>query len=210
MVAAFAFSEDEPTAINRAKQKGLLFTMTGLGDFGVSGNLLGIAVPTSSASSQKLAGLGMKYYLSNKIAIRGALHLGWAQTETQSAAGSLKTTTTIIGIAPGMEYHFLNTKAVSAYFGGAAAAGVYNSTNPSSYDAMGNPTVGKVQGMIYSLAFLLGAEFFLAENISLGAEYQIAATSTSGKTEAGTSSKDFPKTLNLGINSIAATLAIYW
>ena len=208
IAANSVFAQDAGAAVNRANQKGLLFTLAGLGDFGVTGNLLGVAVPTSTASSQKLAGLGLKYYLSPKWAIRGSLHFGLVQTEVQSSAGSYKITVSTVGFAPGVEYHFVNTKAVTAYFGGAAAFGLYNNSIPA--DPSGeNPSV-TIQGMVYSLAFLFGVEFFLAENLSLGAEYQLGANYTSGKSDYGPNSQDWPKTLNLGISALAATLAVYW
>jgi opacity protein-like surface antigen len=207
LAGTLAFSQDEPAAVSRAKKKGLLFTVSGLGDFGVKGNLLGVSVPTSSAVSQDLAGLGLKYYLSPKMAIRGALHLGYTQVDTNTAAGTQKVKTTVVGFAPGLEYHFVNTKAVTAYFGGAAAFGLFKSSTPT--DPSGNSPDLKFQGIVYSLALLMGVEFFLAENLSLGAEYQLGASATSGKYE-GSFSRDLPKTLSLGIHSIAATLALYW
>jgi opacity protein-like surface antigen len=208
IVANSVFAQDAGATVNRANQKGLLFTLAGLGDFGVTGNLLGVAVPTSTASSQKLAGLGLKYYLSPKLAVRGSIHLGLVQTESQLTTGTKKTTVSTIGFAPGVEYHFVNTKAVTAYFGGAAAFGLFNTSVPADPDSEGSGY--KFKGMVYSLALLFGVEFFLADNLSLGAEYQLGANYTSGKSEYGPNSYDLPKTLNLGISALAATLAVYW
>jgi opacity protein-like surface antigen len=207
IVTHSVFAQDAGGTVNRASQKGLLFTLAGLGDFGVSGSLLGVAVP-NGASSQKMAGLGMKFYLSQKWAIRGSLHLGLVQTQMQSSSGTLKSTVTTIGFAPGVEYHFITTKAVTAYFGGAAAFGLYNSSSPA--DVFGSPYTTTVKGTVYSLALLFGAEFFLADNISLGAEYQLGANYTTGNTVSGSYTQDAPKTLSLGINTLAVTVAIYW
>jgi opacity protein-like surface antigen len=208
IIAQTAFAQDAGATVNRARQKGLLFTLAGLGNFGVNGNLLGVAVPSGTASSQNLAGRGFKYYLSTRMAVRGALHFGLVQTDTQTTAGTSTTKVTTIGFAPGVEYHFVNTKAVTAYFGGAAAFGFYNSSMPA--DPFFQSATTTFKGMVYSLAFLFGVEFFLAENVSLGAEYQLGANFTSGKTEIGPTSRDLPKTLRLGISALAATLAIYW
>lgn len=153
IIAHTAFAQDAGATVNRARQKGLLFTLAGLDNFGVSGNLLRVAVPSGTASSQNLAGRGFKYYLSTRMAVRGALHFGLVQTDTQTTAGTSTTKVTTIGFAPGVE-------------------------------------------------------FFLAENVSLGAEYQLGANFTSGKTEIGPTSRDLPKTLRLGISALAATLAI--
>jgi opacity protein-like surface antigen len=208
IIAPVMFAQDAGATVNRARQKGLLFTIEGLGNFGVSGNLLGVAVPSGTATSQTLAGLGFKYYLSQKIAVRGALHFGLVKIDTQTAEGTVTAKVTSIGFAPGVEYHFVNTKAVTAYFGGAAAFGLYDSSSPANLDLFSVATTFK--GMVYSLALLFGAEFFLAENVSLGAEYQLGANFTSGKTEMGVTVRDLPKTLRLGISALAATLAVYW
>ena len=208
IVAHSVFAQDTRETVDRARKTGLLFTLAGLGDFGVSGNILGVAVPTGSSSSQKMAGLGLKFYLSSKWAIRGSLHFGLVQVDASATTGTSKSTVYTFGFAPGLEYHFVNTKAVTAYFGGAAAFGLYNSSTPA--DAFGGSYATKVKGMVYSLALLFGVEFFLAENVSLGAEYQLGANYTSGTTDSGTRTTNMPKALNLGINAIAATLAVYW
>jgi hypothetical protein len=200
------FSQDEGAAKNRAGQKGLLFTLAGLGDFGVTGNLLGIALPTGGSASQKMAGIGMKFYLSGKWVFRGTVHVGYVKVDASNSPGGGNSTSTTVGFAPGLEYHFVNAKTVTAYIGGSAGVGYYRATSTDPY--YGSSTA--FTGTVFSLAALFGAELFLSENLSLGAEYQLGGTYQTGKSQMGASSNNLPKTLSLGISTVAVTAAIYW
>jgi hypothetical protein len=182
----------------------LMFSIAGLGDFGIGGVPLGIAVPTARVASIPLSGLGLKFYLSDKVAVRGLLMAGYVGTNEN------KDTTLTVGIAPALEYHFVRTPKVGVYIGGALAMGYYQHKIPSSNDYGDNYPEQKTTGTVFGLAFLLGAEFFPLENFSLGLEYQIGVSVTGGKYQAGSVSTDFPKSIAFGIGTAAVTAAIYW
>lgn len=203
MIFAAAAAAQETAATANPRSHAFVFTVAGLGDFQVGGSALGIAVPSGTNQTQRLAGLGYKFYISDKMAVRAALHVGYATSEASSFTGSTKTTALSVGLAPGLEYHFIKTRSVTAYYGLAAAVGYYSADKPGEFY---QSTTTKFTGTVYSAALLAGVEFFPLEAVSLGAEYQLSVSASSGKS-AGAA---IPKTLAVGVSIVAASLSIYW
>jgi hypothetical protein len=97
-------------------------------------------------------GLGLKYWLADKMALRALLEFGYANP----GAG---TTTTVFGLSGAFEYHFVKGR-VSPYTGGLVGIEITAVT--------GNPTdLGLVLGA------LLGVEVRVLESLGLFAEYNL-------------------------------------
>jgi len=145
----------------------------------------------------------MKWFLSERFAVRGLFNAGW-----QSLDGG-KSQSYLIGIAPGFEYHWVKTKSVHAYLGAAAAFGLSHSKTKSGPLGPTTVEITSTSG-VYGLSGLLGVEYFAFENVSFGAEYQLVASSTSSKTDYGSSSTESPRNIAVGLGTVAVVLAVYW
>jgi hypothetical protein len=207
-VALTVHAAETPTPAP-AKRTALVFSMSGLGNFGIGGVPFGVNVPLGSSpeapfEEAPLAGLGIKSFLGERLAVRGFFQFGWSSLDEG------RTQTYLIGLAPGLEYHWVKTKFVHAYVGGAAPIAIYRSTQKTQGEPGGSGSTRKYAGNVYGLAALLGVEYFPVPNVSFGAEYQLLAAATSGKTESGTTVTDLPKELSVGLGTVAVMLAVYW
>jgi opacity protein-like surface antigen len=187
----------------KAGSKALMFTINGLGDFGVRSPLLGEV--TVEGTTYTAYGIGGKYFLSDDMALRGVLGFN-SNSETQKTdAGDDKTTTTKFGLAPAIEVHFVNSAPVTAYYGAMVNFAMLSETH--------TPPVGtetKDSGTQFGVAALLGAEFFPWDNVSFGAEYQLGFSTTSTKRESGGVSVDGPTFTDIGFSSVAVNLQFYF
>jgi opacity protein-like surface antigen len=191
--------------------KALLFSINGFGTFGVGSSLIG-SVPVGGDSDQvfPFVGFGMKLYISDRTALRGALGFGLSSKSTPNGADSIpKTTssTTTIGIAPAIEFHMMNAGPVSGYLGAFVLfATSSSSTTPRGVDSLKSSG----SGMTFGVGGILGAEFFPWSNISLAAEYQLGLSVTSTSSEFRNTTTDGPTITNVGIGSLAVILGVYW
>jgi len=185
-VALTVHAAETPTPAP-AKRTALVFSMSGLGNFGIGGVPFGVNVPLGSSpeapfEEAPLAGLGIKSFLGERLAVRGFFQFGWSSLDEG------RTQTYLIGLAPGLEYHWVKTQG----------------------EPGGSGSTRKYAGNVYGLAALLGVEYFPVPNVSFGAEYQLLAAATSGKTESGATVTDLPKELSVGLGTVAVMLAVYW
>lgn len=192
--------------------KSLQFTIGGLGNFDVgsavvatSTFLTGATPPNSQTGSAKLTGFGGKWYLSEDMALRGAVNLSKTSLSQSVAGGENEASFTTIGLAPGVEWHFVKSGSVTAYWGGTGQIGW---AQISAKQAGG--TEQKLSATVLGLAAILGVEFFAWENISFGAEYQLGFNHTSTKSESGASSTNGPSFTTWGIQNYAVSLGVYF
>ena len=122
---------------------------------GIIFNATSILGTIAESSDGVLAGLGLKYWLSDKGALRGLLEFDLSNP----GAG---TTTTVFGLSAAFEYHFVKGK-VSPYTGGIAGIEVTAVT--------GNPA-----NLELFLGGLLGAEVRILDFLGLFAEYNLRLT----------------------------------
>lgn len=217
----FAFAGDEVMPKTKEGDKALMFTINGFGDFGIASMPVG-AVPSYDAlgnlGSTNLAGFGMKYYISNNLAIRGTLAFTWRDVSTPgiflgNPVGSTdqEVTETMFGIMPGVQWHVATMGPVTGYVGGVALIGFWSGSFKGSVVPPTVATEDKASGTVFGVAGLIGAGFFPWDNISLDAEYHLAFTSSSSKVEpAGAPSVDGPTTNQIAISSFAVTLEVFW
>jgi hypothetical protein len=144
-------------------------------------------------------GFGGKYFLSNQLAIRGGLQLGFA-SETipanpgpggASVDGNISAST--FGLNGAVEYH-LTSQRVSPYLGGGAELSFTRTQSKSAevgnpppaqtvvQDRIGGENIDGVTynpGTLFGVYGILGVEFFIVDDLSLSAEYHLGISFTS-------------------------------
>jgi opacity protein-like surface antigen len=202
-----AFGADKLAAQTNQGDKALLFTINGLGDFGIGGAPAGMLVyeTDGSADFETYSGIGFKTFLSDGIALRIGLGYSSGSVTTKTDAGDEINSLSLMSIQPAIEYHLYQAEAVSIYTG----AGISYTKYSMSSDV---PDTDKITYSISGLGFagLLGAEFYPWKNVSFGAEYQLGYASGSSKADNGTDNTDGPKASMIGIQTIGVTLGIHF
>jgi opacity protein-like surface antigen len=137
-------------------------------------------------------GIGGKYFLSADLALRGGLLFSNARQTlpfqgTDGVDGEQKANE--FGIFVAFEKH-LNTRRVSPYVG-AGLEYINTSTesktavqNADNQQTVKNSLIGELGyqgGSTFAFAILFGFEFFVVNDLSLGAEYQLGYMKTSRK-----------------------------
>ena len=114
-------------------------------------NLWDMTVVGTNSSDGLSAGAGMKYWLSDKMAIRGLLEFVYDRDSTAD------TTDTFFGLSAAFEYHFITGK-VSPYAGGLVGTLIQG---------------GDTSNLSLILAGLFGVELRVMDVLGLFAEYQL-------------------------------------
>jgi opacity protein-like surface antigen len=197
-------------------------------------------------------GLGMKYYLSPGMALRPVLKFGYTSETTKTEADSTAQVggierhnnykdatdkTMTFGLELAVEKTMWSMSAVNVNVGAVAGFGMTSETIEAgvNYTYTQGGTVLNHTGSASSKTeishtnfgggLLLGAEWFLNENISLGAEYQFGlgmtsegkdqttatgSVTTGGATTTATSTTKNPltKTMDFGFQTIGVVLGI--
>ncbi len=142
--------------------------------------------------------LKYRYFLSENLAIRfGLNYAGSKDTEnfTENADGTGATGSTeykesAFSVAPGIEYHFAGTDRLSPYLGLAIAFGsgkyteTYDNSDGTEYvDGLTGDYEAPIG--VFGFSLLAGMDFYVAENLFLGAEFGWGSTSTTIKEASG-------------------------
>jgi opacity protein-like surface antigen len=138
-------------------------------------------------------GVGFKYFLDAQNALRFGLQFG-TSTDTDAANPTAPDTgtdgtdkTTMWGLSLALERHLTSTR-VSPYIG--LGAGYSSETFESKSTETGSPpptqSIGKGGETGFDIFALLGFEFFLTSDVSLGAEYRLGYRKTSDKDDEST------------------------
>lgn len=187
--------------------KALLFTVNGLGDFGVAGADAGTLVYTDgdNIESDSYSGIGFKTFLADRIALRVGLCYSSGSITTETDAGDVVESVSMLALQPAIEYHLFLAEAVSIYTGGALSiARIGTKTEIPDTDA------STISASGLGIAGLLGAEFYPWKNVSFAAEYQLGYSSGSGKADNGTDEVEGPKAKVIGISTFGVTLGIHF
>ncbi len=182
--------------------KAWLFTLSGLSNLGVGGYN---------------GGLGLLYYLSDDLGLTAGLGFSTSSTTTKAPAGSggadQKESSLGLTLSPGVRFNLASSGPIVGYAGIGVLVGIANETTENPNHVSGD----KVETSSTSIgaAVTLGAEWFAWSNVSLGASYSLAFTTSSGKvktTSGGTTTEqDAPSTTTIATTpSGTFTLSIYW
>ncbi len=222
-VCSAAYSQDTKPRTSSG-DKALLFSISGFGTFGIGGAHVGnMPITTAGADTTfanifgirvatPLLGFGMKFYLSDNLALRAAVGGGSSTSFTPrpgDTTGATDDVTDIyFGAAPALEFHLINAGPVSAYAG---AVLNYSMVLHADGDAS-NPDEDHSQRTYSTFGggALFGVEYFPWSAVSLSAEYQLGVSHTSSTNERSGKSTDGRSYLDIGISSFAVSLGVYF
>jgi opacity protein-like surface antigen len=183
----------------KAGDKAWLFTLRGLDSLGVGGYN---------------GGLGLLYYLSDDLGLTVGLGFSTTTTKAPGDTGKPDEKKSSLGLtlSPGVRFNIASSGPVVGYVGVGVLVGISSETtkNPKGVKAE------KVEKSSTSIGagVTVGAEWFAWSNVSLGASYSLAFTTSSGKTTETTSgdktTKQDASTTIATTPSGAFTLSIYW
>lgn len=206
VVASVAVAGDDAAPKTKSEDKALLFTLGGLSNLS-AGNFMG--------------GLGAKYYVSDKNAVRIGLGFGTTSTTTKYTGPVLpntsdnKVTTTGFGVTPGFMHLMTSEGPVAAYIGAQLNLSLLSTTNENPGFVSNNKN--KSSTTSFGVGGVLGVEWFAWSNVSFGAEYILTYASGSGTNEVTvggtTTSTDTPSTNTFVLGSASSgnlILAIFW
>jgi len=182
--------------------KAWLFTLSGLSNLGVGGYN---------------GGLGLLYYLSDDLGLTVGLGFSTSSTTTKAPAGSggadQKESSLGLTLSPGVRFNLASSGPIVGYAGVGVLVGIASETTENPNHVSGNKV--ETSSTNIGAAVTVGAEWFAWSNVSLGASYSLAFTTSSGKvktTSGGTTTEqDAPSTTTIATTpSGAFTLSIYW
>lgn len=209
-----AVAADNSKPITKAGSTALMFDLGGLANLS-AGNYQG--------------GLGIKYYISNGFAVRGALSFGMTSTTTKNPADPVPTTqlsesklsSLSFTVAPGIQYNVATSAAVVAYVGAQVSFTMSSVEREGNANGTGlgftKDNKYKQSSSIFGAAAFVGVEWFAWDNISLAGEYRFGFSSSTGKEESSNATtsvtEDAPSTTSFGLgsgNAAALTLSVYF
>jgi len=168
LLSLCAVGQAQPTKEGKAA---ILFTFEGLSNLGTT--------PYNG-------GIGLKYYITNRIALRGSLGGSFVKADAKSRFA----TNTIA--SAGITTDVFGTENTNAYIGGEI---LFNHFDPI-YEPVYEPVINT-----YGIGCVFGGEFFPWKNVSLGTEYKIVLDQDSQADHT---------MISLGKNFANFTLAIYF
>ncbi len=211
LVASVAMAQDAPAAKMGAKTAN--FTFGGLGTFGIGAAGAG-------------GGIGVSYFIADDAALRLGLNVGMGSTSTPAAVtGNSEGKSSTMDIGLGVDYlMYSGTGRLRPYMGAGIGITMGSSTIEPSVTPAINGEVTKttngrgIDGLGFGISGIVGAEFFLYNEISLSAEYMPNLVRISTKADSETSiegaatvtTKGGTSTSILGFGATAVQLHIYW
>lgn len=164
LVAALAA---QATPVDSKGTLGLQFTMDGFGTFGIGGTP--VDLPNGNYSGLNWGatgyGLGAKYFVIDKLAVGAGLYFSTDSVTQSGSANVLKTG--YFGLRPFATYTLAKKGPVALAAGGYLSMGFYNEDNPANNE--------KLAYSVFGGGASLGAECFILNGVSLGAEYRVGA-----------------------------------
>lgn len=208
LLFALRVGAQEIVAKTKPDDAALLFQFSGFGAM-ATGGLGAVETPrdASGASVATISGVGGKFFAAERLALRLALTFAREQS-SQAQSGNLaefSETSTSLGVEIGAEAH-LHDKRLSPYFGGL----VGYSSGSFSRKQGGAEASARREG--FGVAAIVGAEFFLFEQVSLAAEYRaVFQRSSASNALPNGATIDAPAQTKLGFCSQGfLTLGLYW
>ncbi|HUI31327.1 MAG TPA: OmpW family outer membrane protein [Candidatus Acidoferrales bacterium] len=187
-------AQSQTANVPSAGNKAILFNFTGLGTISLTNYVAQY-------------GIGMKYFMSDAMALRGMLLFGYQDQITNGTPGFKDATliTTNLGLGGALEYHLPVSSKVSPYLGVGAFFMTGITTSTPSVPVGATATSNKSTSTTVGAAGLLGVEYFFNQNISLGAEYQLGLAINNN-----TPNPPGPEVISIGIQTFGLTLGVYF
>jgi opacity protein-like surface antigen len=191
-------TDDMARPITKSGSAAWIFSINGLGDFGIGGN----DVETGDDNDPVLAA-GFRAFISDGLAIRALVGF---QTESsgEKSATTASESSTELGIAAGVEVHTGPLYSISPYFGGQVSFGMGGHTTESESN-----TVEESHSQ-FGIAALAGFDWYFTKGIFLGAEYTLGFASKSSSSTSGGTTTDAPSSSTIGIGSGNVHLGVHF
>lgn len=157
----------------------------------------------STPSAMDGVGVGGVYFFNQKMAVRAGLGFLKSSTENDPAGpGNTSETSGLgVGLEGGIEYVLMSNKSVNIWGGGLLQIG---------YQSSETKDVKEESSTSLALAGALGADWFFADHMSLGAEYRLGVQSNSSTTKPEGGKEDKASSLNIGVGSAAMRLGFWF
>lgn len=219
--ATLATAQDNADIIRPLTKSGsaaFVFTINGLGDFGLSGPVIGSsAMPTvqvdtagnivafTEGGNVVMPGIGFKYFVTDDMALRFGLAFrafeeGKEELDQRAMGGPTgKVQRNTTGINFGAEYHFRPLFSTSPYLGAAISFLTDNWKN-----TFRSTTLFNWKSTSFGVSAIGGFNWFFTRGLAIGAEYGLGFTSTSTVIEhrdAGILKQDEPTNTDVGFGT---------
>lgn len=188
----------------------LNFTINGLGDFGVIGvpvsDISYVTSPTGPIQSLTLYGVGGSYFLNDDMALRANLAFNSSNVTNEVTGNEQDVTAQGWGITPALLMYMGGDGPVAAYWGPQVGYGMFTITDE-------NPPAGpegKLTGTTFSVALVMGAQWWAWDQVAFNAEYGLGYVSSSSELEGGGTTVDGPSTTDFGITSWSVGLGVFF
>jgi len=191
--------KDVNTPITKAGSAAFMFSMSGIENFGIQG-------PSGDGmtNGNVIAGAGMKYYFSDRLALR----VGVSIVTSSSGPDSARLSTNNLGLGAGLEWHCHDLYAISPYLGAnvgfrtwSVAAGTQfvltTRKNGTVTPLATDPDKTSFTG--FAGAVVAGFDWFVLRSIAIGSEYSIGFASVSSSTTSNGKVTDNPSQFLAGI-----------
>lgn len=132
---------------------------------------------STSPSAFDGIGVGGRYFLNEGLAVRGALGISNETVENENPGGKQEDSNSLYALEGGAEIVLARGKSAYLYTGGILQV------SSGEDDPEGTDNNTSRTGL--ALAGLLGATYFVADSLSIGAEYRLGLAYTSAESEDG-------------------------
>lgn len=156
----------------------------------------------STPSDLDSVGVGGRYFFDRSLAVRAAIGIGLQSSTTESdndAIDDITNESSRLAIEGGVEYVLARTKAAYLYTGGVLVV----STSETDPEGGNNNTSGT--GL--AVSGLLGANYFVTDGLSIGAEYRLGLGYTSVEEQ---NDDTTTTTTNIGTSSFGFHLGFWF
>ena len=189
--------------ITKQGSAAMMFTFQGFGSFGIASPVIGMP------NGVPVFGAGIKYFISDDMALRIGLGLATQSADTTEQGpsnGFLGYKYTNYGLSVGVEMHRSPLWSVSPYWGAQI------NYSGSTYD--NNRTgvfLSKQQRNIFGVGVFAGFDWFFTHALALGAEIPFGFSSSGGQNTQGTAAAtDVPTTTSIGFQGASAHFIAYF
>jgi outer membrane protein W len=189
--------------ITKSGSSAFIFSIAGLGAFGLNGAVIGDN-KLASDENRILTGFGMKYFLTDEVALRVLIGARISEQGAEDIPGG-KTDQNLTGGGLGLEYHFRPLYSTSPYLGAQFGVVTYNMQHSTSAGEDRN-----VKRTTINIGAIGGFNWFFTRGIALGGEYGLGAAFTSGSNTEGVGAekKDIPSNTDVSFDGTGSVQLI--